>query len=452
MIPNGANTYTYSSGSNTVSPASNSTYTVTGSGINGCVNSVGAISTVSVLAAPVLAAQNAGVCVGTSAVLNVSGANSYSWTTGATTTSISVSPTVTTNYAVTGTNLNNCSSTQTLAVTVNQACQDVWPGDANSDGVADNFDVLELGLHFIQTGPARATTSNAWQSYFANNWTGTISNGKNVNHSDCNGDGTINNNDTLAIFNNYGLTHAFKSTEPTATNPQLSIVPDQNAVAKGSWGTSSVFLGEASAPVTNINGLAFTVTFDQNLVDANSFYIEYPVSFLNTGNQNLKFSKPDFANGKLYTATTHTITNNVSGNGKIAVLHYKVKSALATDDVLNLGITQAKQSNAAGTLTPLTVGAATIAAIGASVGMDELSNGNSVGMYPNPANSSVTIQSNTKLEKVELLSITGQIMLSEKGSGTHYQLDLANIANGVYMVHIYSADQRVTRKKLVVQR
>lgn len=452
MFPSGATTYSYSSGSNTVSPSVNSTYTITGADLNGCVNLVGAISTVSVNAAPMVTAQNASVCVGTSTVLNVSGANSYSWTTGATTSSISIYPTITTTYSVTGTDLNNCSSTQTLVVTVNPNCQDVWPGDANSDGVADNFDVLELGLHFTQTGPARATTSNTWQSWFANNWTGTITNGKNANHSDCNGDGTIDSNDTLAIFTNYSLTHAFKPTEPTAINPQLNIVPDQNAVAKGSWGTSSVFLGEASAPVTNINGLAFTITFDQNLVDANNFYIEYPSSFINTGNQNLKFSKPDFANGKLYTATTHTMTNNVSGNGKIAVLHYKVKSNLSTDEVLNIEITQAKQSNAAGTLAPLTAGAATIAAIGASVGMDELSNGNSVGMYPNPANSSVTIQSNTKLEKVELLSITGQIMLSEKGSGTHYQLDLANIANGVYMVHFYSADQKVTRKKLVVQR
>jgi hypothetical protein len=450
--PSGANTYTYSSGSNTVSPVANSTYTITGTDLNGCVNSIGAISTVSVNATPIVTAQNASVCVGTSTILNVSGANTYSWTTGATTASMSVSPTTTTTYSVTGTSLNNCSSTQTVAVTVNPNCQDVWPGDANSDGTADNFDVLELGLHFTQIGPARASTSNAWQAHFASNWTGTISNGKNVNHSDCNGDGTIDSNDTLAIFNNYGLTHTFKQAEQIVTNPQLRIVPDQNAVSKGSWGTASVFLGEASAPVTNINGLAFTLTFDQNLIDANSFYIEYPTSFINAANQNLKFQKPDFANGKLYTATTHTNNTNVSGNGRIATLHYKIKSTLATDEVLNIGITQTKQSNAAGVLTPLTAGTATVAAIGASVGMDELSNGNSIGIYPNPANSSVTIHSSTPLEKVELLSITGQVVSSEKALGNQHQLDLTGIANGVYFVNVYTTDEKVARKKLVVQR
>lgn len=399
-----------------------------------------------------IAVSSATVCAGSSASLTATGVSTYSWSTGATTSSITVMPTTSSGYTVNGTDAANCSYTQTIALNVSQSCQDVWPGDANSDGVADNFDVLELGLHFSQSGPVRATTSNSWQSYYANNWAGTISNGKNVNHSDCNGDGTINSNDTLAIFSNYGLTHAFKPTEPTAVNPQLSIVPDQNLVAKGNWGTASVFLGESSAPVSNVNGLGFTVTFDQSVLDANSFYIEYPSSFINAANQNLDFSKPDFSNGKLYTATTHTLTNQVSGNGKIAVLHYKISSALSADGILNLGIVQAKKSDAAGALTALTVGTATVALVVSPVGLDELNVENSMALYPNPAMNSATIQSNSLLQKVEVLSLTGQIILSETASGAQHQLDLRNVTNGVYLVTIYSTDQKVVRKKLVVQR
>ena len=136
--------------------------------------------------------SNSIVCSGSSAYLNVSGANTYTWNTGATTSSITVTPTTTSIYTVSGTDLNNCSNTQTVSVTVDNTCQDVWPGDANSDGTADNLDVLELGLHYTQTGAPRTSVSNTWQSYFTNNWTGTIANGKNLNHSDCNGDGTIN--------------------------------------------------------------------------------------------------------------------------------------------------------------------------------------------------------------------------------------------------------------------
>jgi len=48
MNPSGATTYTYSSGSNVVSPVSGQSYTVTGTNVNGCVSASGAISTIAV--------------------------------------------------------------------------------------------------------------------------------------------------------------------------------------------------------------------------------------------------------------------------------------------------------------------------------------------------------------------------------------------------------------------
>ncbi len=450
-----ATTYSWSNGvitsTNNVTPGSTTVFTVTGTGSNSCI----VTNTVQVIvnAIPTLTASiSNSICIGSSTLLNVLGANTYSWTTGATTSSITVAPTINSTYTVIGTDLNNCTTTQTIAVTVNPTCQDVWPGDANSDGLADNLDVLELGLHYTQSGPTRATTSNAWQSYFSNNWTGTISNGKNVNHSDCNGDGTINNNDTLAIFNNYGLTHVFKGSEQTVSNPQLSIVPDQPFVNKGNWGTASVFLGDASAPVNNINGLAFTLTFDQNLIETNSVYLEYPTSFINGANQNLKFNKLNFTSGLLYTATTHTLGSNVNGNGKIAILHYKIKSTLSADAVLNIALTQAKQSNVSGLLAPLTTGSASVAAIGASVGMNELEEGNYITVYPNPAENQLTISGNVSLQKIELYNIAGQLIFSEKISATKYQMSLDAIASGIYFVKISAMNKVITHEKIVVQR
>jgi len=70
-------------------------------------------------------ATNAGpdqtICIGSSATLNVNGASSYSWSTAATTTSILVSPTVTTAYWVTGTEFPGCALNDTVVVNVNPA-------------------------------------------------------------------------------------------------------------------------------------------------------------------------------------------------------------------------------------------------------------------------------------------------------------------------------------------
>ncbi len=326
----------------------------------------------------------------------------------------------------------------------------VWPGDANSDGTTDNLDILELGLHYAQTGAPRASSSNAWQSYFANNWVGTITNGKNLNHSDCNGDGVINDDDTLAIYNNYGLTHAFKPAQTTMVNPQLSIVPDQPMVTKGNWGTASVYLGNTSNPINDINGIAFTVDFDNTLIEPNSIYIEYQNSFMDAG-QNLHFQKLDFANSKLFTASTHTLSNNVSGDGKIATLHYQILSSLTTDQVLSIGLSQVNQSDATGTIIPLTSGTGTLMAIGASVGLQETASGGYIVVSPNPTNGilNINLSAISQNTKAELYNAVGALMMTESLSNKTNTITIADLSAGLYFVKVIENDKVVAVKKVV---
>jgi uncharacterized repeat protein (TIGR03803 family) len=390
------------------------------------------------------------VCIGSSTILNLTGATSFSWNTGATTSSISVNPIASTIYTVMGTDINGCVNSETLSVIVDNTCADVWPGDANSDGIADNLDVLELGLHYTQAGAPRAATSNNWQSYFANNWTGTITNGKNLNHSDCNGDGIINDDDTLAVFNNYGLTHAFKPAQTNTVNPQLSIVPDQSMVTKGNWGTASVYLGDATTNITNINGMAFTVDFDNSLIEPNSIYIEYQNSFMDAG-QNLKFRKLDFANNKLFTATTHTVSNNVSGFGKIATLHYQISSALTTDQTLTLGVSQVNQSDASGVISPLTSGTGTLMAIGASVGVKENLVSGNVLISPNPTHGVLNISFNSipQNTKIELYNSIGALVLSETMINKNNTINVSELSSGIYFLKVLEGVRVFAVKKVV---
>jgi type IX secretion system substrate protein/NHL repeat-containing protein len=118
ITPSGANTYTYSSGSAVVTPTVNTTYTVKGTDGNDCVNTPAATCTVMVNASPIISVNTSTICTGSTATLTASGANTYTWNTGATGASISPSPTVTTNYTVTGTDANNCMNTDTLSVIV----------------------------------------------------------------------------------------------------------------------------------------------------------------------------------------------------------------------------------------------------------------------------------------------------------------------------------------------
>lgn len=390
------------------------------------------------------------VCQGTSINITASSLTTYTWSNGLTTNTINVNPLVNQTYTVIGNDINNCSTTQTIEVIVDNTCQSVWPGDANSDGITDNLDVLELGLHFTQTGAVRTATSNVWKAYTASNWVGTITNGKNLNHSDCNGDGIINADDTLAIYNNYGLTHAFKLSNMQSTNPVLNIVPDQSLVNTGTWGTSSVYLGDATNPMSNVNGLAFTLNYDNALIETDSVYLEYTNSFINSG-QNLHFRKNVFTNSVLYTATTHTNNVNANGYGKIATLHYKIKPTLTANATLIIGVTQAFLSNASGSISPITSGTASLTAIALTTQLNYFASGNLIYVYPNPTSNELHIETNNVIENtmVKLTNALGQIVLTEPINSKQQQLTTINLAKGIYILELWQRNKMIFRNKLI---
>ena len=57
---------------------------------------------------------NSVLCLGNTAILTANGLTNYSWSTGALTSSIVISPIVTTNYTVSGTDVNGCQATNTI--------------------------------------------------------------------------------------------------------------------------------------------------------------------------------------------------------------------------------------------------------------------------------------------------------------------------------------------------
>jgi hypothetical protein len=138
MVPTGASSYTSSSGSAVVSPTTNTSYTVTGASVAGCTNT--AVSSITVNASPsvVASTSNSVICVGNSVVLTAStSATSYTWNTGATTMTVSVSPTVTSTYTVSVSNAAACVASSTVLVTVNP-CTGINEILANSISVYPN--------------------------------------------------------------------------------------------------------------------------------------------------------------------------------------------------------------------------------------------------------------------------------------------------------------------------
>lgn len=124
---NGATSYVWNPGNLTgasvnVSPTATTTYTVTGTDVNGCTNSGTITITVNPLPTVSATTFNNTICEGGTTVLNSGGASSYVWNPGNLIgVSVAVSPTITTTYTVTGTGSNGCTNTNTVTITVNPA-------------------------------------------------------------------------------------------------------------------------------------------------------------------------------------------------------------------------------------------------------------------------------------------------------------------------------------------
>jgi len=124
---NGANTYTWnhnlpSANTQTVYPNVTTTYIVTGKDANGCsaTDSIKLTVNPSPSAVKITPDKIGDICLGDPPItLTASGADTYVWSTGSTLTTISVSPTTTTNYFLKGTDSNGCWANDTISIVVN---------------------------------------------------------------------------------------------------------------------------------------------------------------------------------------------------------------------------------------------------------------------------------------------------------------------------------------------
>lgn len=138
----------------TINPTAATIYSVTGS------NGMCAITTTfnaQILPNPnVIIAGSSGICTGQNATLTASGANTYSWNTGATSSVIVTMPVVATVYTVTGTDAFGCVNTATQNVTV-----------------ASSLSITIAGSPTVCVGSAPSLTAQGGVTYLWNTGAGT---------------------------------------------------------------------------------------------------------------------------------------------------------------------------------------------------------------------------------------------------------------------------------------
>lgn len=178
LTASGATSYTWSpalglsatTGANvTASPATTTTYTVTGTDGSGCTATDDIVITVNPLPT-ITASANVAICDGESTVLQGFGGATYTWSPGTDLSatsgqSVTASPTSTITYTVTGTDANGCQNTASVEVTVNPN-----PTISITGSPTCSVDLLTYSLAVSVSAGDVTSTAGTVTNTSGNNW------------------------------------------------------------------------------------------------------------------------------------------------------------------------------------------------------------------------------------------------------------------------------------------
>ncbi len=412
ITPSGASTYTIQGGSAVVSPTAPATFTIIGSNA-GCVSANTATSSVGINPSPTITASgNTPICGGTATnVITASGASTYTWNTGATTSSISVSPTVTTTYTVTGTNASGCNSSYTLS-------QNLAPNPTitvNSGGVCagSSFTMVPSGAstYTFSSGSA-VVTPTVGASYSV---TGTSSLG-------CVGSNTAVSSVSISpiptITVNNGTICAGKSFTIVPSGANTYAFSGGSAVVTPTTNTSYIVTGTNTLTTCSNTAISsVTVNALPNVsltASSNTSCVNGTIIPLNASPPGGTFAGANVA-GNIFTPgptagtfnPTYSYTNSVTGCSKTATVTIVVS--------ICTGIVSLNANN-----TTLNV-------------------------YPNPTNGVVTVELSVN-SKVIVTNILGEVVLTNTLNAGKQTIDISNQSNGIYFVRFSDKSKEQTIK------
>lgn len=345
------------------------------------------------------------------------------------------------------TTIGQSGNTQAIATFQQGSAQpdSVWPGDANDDLIANNIDLLSVGLAYGTSGPSRMSVSNLWQAQAAAPWLQGLSGGINFRHPDCNGDGLINDDDTLAINLNYGLVHLKTETEDSLGIPlALSFLSD--TVNAGHTVQLDILLGTDSIPVQNVYGLAFQLELDTALILAPKTEIDYSGSWLGQKSSNMLTLQQAFTvDDRIHLALTRKDHQAQNGFGMVAsviIMIDDLSGKTTITEPLKARIVNPVLIDQHGTEIPVALSADSLIVQGsATIIPPELAAG--IRLYPNPTQGRAELNLNDLIgEEVILRDIQGKVVSRYYGSQHLYQLDLSALAKGTYLVEVITSQGR----------
>jgi len=397
---------------------------------------------------------NVNMCSGNNMNLLAIGANTYTWSAsagGSNNDTVNVTPTLSSlTYSVIGTSQNGCIDSASISFTLDTSgC--VWPGDADENLVVDNLDLLQVGLKWGLSGPARSFLSSLWYGYPCNDWNDTLQSGINTKYVDCNGSGIIEMGDTLPVYVNYNATHTFKMQSPNtvqAGNPDIYLVFNKTLYYPGDTLYADVMAGTSANPQMNFYGAAFSIDYEETKTKTGSEKFNFNNSFMGTINTDyIKLEKVFTGTGYVDASAVRIGHTDVNGFGKVAQLTLILKDTLNGNGWMYFTTSGAVKTSSLGELTNMNTGTDSVAVAVNGIGIAQNKSVQSLSVFPNPSAGNFVIRNSVNMDEIKVCDILGNTVLEARPNANKFNLSLDT--EGVYFIRVKSGKETLIRKVIV---
>ena len=420
--------YSWSNGattaSTTVTPTTTTTYTVNYN-VAGCPSASNTI-TVTVNPAPTVTASNPTICSGSSATIQASGTpagGTYSWSTGATGPSITVTPTATTTYTVTYT-VNGCSTTQPIIVTVTP------------------LPTVTATSATICVGGTATLSATANPPGGVYTWsTGGATSSINVSP-------TATTNYTVT-YNVNGCTSAPTTSQVVVTSAPSVVITGNPSICLGSSTTLTATGNPTGGVYTWSNG-SNMATATVNPTVTTSYTVDYIISGCPSAMSSITVTVNALPNVNLGPDTTicefdfpYVLSSPSSGNN--------VQYVWNTGDQANV-LTITTGGNYSLTVTDLNGCSSTDNIVVISdpcAGVENVEN-SSVLVYPNPASDIINITSESTINEYQIYDLNGKLIVIDKLNSNQISISISKFADGIYRLKIVQ-DNSIEWVKIIKQ-
>lgn len=307
----------------------------------------------------------------------------------------------------------------------------VFPGDADNNGRVENFDVLYTGFAYGEIGPARlGGPAQDTESFISVMWEAMFPTGQNFIFADADGNGAVDFADLLTISTNYGEEHSTVTTtvfQEGIDGLDPSVEFDRSAIpsiiTENSTLEIPLILGSPDQPILDINGVAFSITYDAELIADLQLTLD-PLWMGGDGEvfllQSHLDNNPESA-GQLDVAMTRLGNNPVTSFGRIGTLSIIIEDdliELLPDNVdrLPIAISVVGVGAVDGNFNqiPVVQDSLHLNVIHPAAISDVIDQKNNiqVKIFPNPASEVINITSSVSLEGISIHSLSGQSLFS----------------------------------------